>query len=305
MAISIVVAVTDLDWHAFLSQQSDLSEVNFWSPSALPFHSLQEGELFLFKAKAPVDKIVGGGIFAHSTIMPCSYAWEAFGTNNGAASFAEMRNRIVSLQREPAHRLEDFEIGCRLITQPFFLDQSQWFDPPAWSRSIVRHKTYRSDSEAGSHLWNAVQDRLRNNEVVGVGEEAPMYGAPQLVAPRLGQGAFRLKVADIYSRKCAVTGERTLPALEAAHIRPYSEGGRHDASNGLLLRRDLHSLFDAGYLTVNPAHRLEVSRSIREQFSNGRHYYAMHGSKIFVPDRFDERPKIESLEWHNEHVYRG
>ena len=305
MSINIVVAVTDLDWHAFLSGQPDISEVNFWSPSPTQFRSLREGELFLFKAKAPVNKIVGGGIFAHSTIMPCSYAWEAFGTNNGAASFAEMRNRIVSLKRELTDRFDDFEIGCRIITQPFFLNRSQWFDPPGWSRSIVRHKTYFSDSDEGFMLWNAVQDRLRSQEAVAVAEEAPMYGAPQLVAPRLGQGAFRLKVTDIYSRKCAVTGERTLPALEAAHIRPYSEGGRHDASNGLLLRRDLHSLFDAGYLTVSPSLRLEVSRSIREQFSNGRHYYAMHGSKIFVPDRYEERPTTESLEWHNEHVYRG
>lgn len=234
MAINIVVAATDLNWHAFLSQQRDLSEVNFWSPSATVFRSLSEGELFLFKAKAPVNKIVGGGIFAHSTIMPCSYAWEAFGTSNGASSFAEMRSRIVSLKQEPTHRPEDFEIGCRIITQPFFFDQSQWFDPPGWNRSIVRHKTYLSDSAEGVNLWNAVQDRLRNPGPVQVAEDAPVFGSPQLVAPRLGQGAFRVKVTDSYSRKCAVTGERTLPALGAAHIRPHSEGGLHDASNGLL-----------------------------------------------------------------------
>lgn len=52
------------------------------------------------------------------------------------------------------------------------------------------------------------------------------FGAPHLIRPRLGQGAFRVLVTDVYGRKCAVTGERTLPALEAAHIRPYAEGGR-------------------------------------------------------------------------------
>jgi putative restriction endonuclease len=40
------------------------------------------------------------------------------------------------------------------------------------------------------------------------------------VQPRLGQGAFRLLVTDAYQRRCAVTGERTLPVLDAAHIRP-------------------------------------------------------------------------------------
>ena len=306
MAISIVVAVTDRDWLTFLSSQSDLTEVNFWSPSPMQFRSLQEGELFLFKAKAPVNKIVGGGIFAHSTVMPCSYAWEAFGTNNGAGSLLEMRARIARLRSTSPNPFEDFDIGCRILTQPFFFDEAQWFDPPpSWSQNIVRHKTYSSDTDEGYELWNAVQDKMRIQHSESVAQDAPAYGAPQLVAPRLGQGAVRLKVTDIYARKCAVTGEKTLPALEAAHIRPYSDGGRHDASNGLLLRRDIHSLFDTGYVTVNPSLRLEVSRSIREQFSNGRHYYAMHGSRIYVPDRPNERPNRRSLEWHNENVYKG
>jgi putative restriction endonuclease len=88
------------------------------------------------------------------------------------------------------------------------------------------------------------------------------YGTPVLVRPRLGQGAFRLLVADIYKRRCAITQERTLPALDAAHVRPYAEGGVHDVTNGLLLRRDLHSLFDRGYVTVTPELRFEVSRRI-------------------------------------------
>jgi predicted restriction endonuclease len=63
-----------------------------------------------------------------------------------------------------------------------------------------------------------------------------------------------------------VTRERTLPALEAAHIRPFAEGGEHEASNGVLLRRDIHSLFDAGYVTITPDLRFEVSRRIKEEF---------------------------------------
>lgn len=62
------------------------------------------------------------------------------------------------------------------------------------------------------------------------------------------------------ARRCAITHERTLPALEAAHIRPYGDVGEHEARNGVLLRRDIHSLFDAGYVTVAPDLRFEVSR---------------------------------------------
>jgi hypothetical protein len=73
---------------------------------------------------------------------------------------------------------------------------------------------------------------------------------PTLVPRRLGQGAFRVLVTETYGRRCAVTGEPVLPVLDAAHIRPVSQGGLHSLSNGLLLRTDVHTLFDRGYVTV-------------------------------------------------------
>jgi putative restriction endonuclease len=112
-------------------------------------------------------------------------------------------------------------------------------------------------------------------------------------------------VTDNYQRRCAVSGERTLPALGAAHIRPFSDGGRHEASNGILLRRDIHSLFDAGYVTVSPDLKFEVSRRIREEFENGRHYYAFHGQLITKPDDPGRRPDVSALIWHNENRYKG
>lgn len=139
----------------------------------------------------------------------------------------------------------------------------------------------------------------------GLMEPQARFGEPTIVRPRLGQGAFRVVVTDIYKRRCAVTREKTLPALDAAHIRPYAEGGEHDAKNGLLLRRDIHSLFDAGYVTVTHDFRFEVSRRIREEFENGRDYYALHGSTVTVPDRPDQRPDLSALQWHNEERFLG
>lgn len=133
----------------------------------------------------------------------------------------------------------------------------------------------------------------------------PRFGAPQLIRPRLGQGAFRVLVTDTYQRRCVVTKERTLPALEAAHIRPYSDGGLHEASNGLLLRRDIHSLFDAGYVTVTPELRFEVSKRIREEFENGRHYYALHGQEIDKPANPAHLPDGDALAWHNRFRFNG
>jgi putative restriction endonuclease len=137
-------------------------------------------------------------------------------------------------------------------------------------------------------------------------QETPRYGNPTLVQPRLGQGGFRYAVTERYERRCAMTGERSLPALEAAHIKPYRENGPHRVSNGLLLRADLHRLFDTGYITITSDHRVEVSRHLKEDFSNGRDYYAMHGrSLIMLPHQIQDKPALEFVEWHNGKVFRG
>ena len=79
--------------------------------------------------------------------------------------------------------------------------------------------------------------------------------------------------SDAYKRRCAITGESTLPVLEAAHIRPFAKSGVNEVSNGMLLRSDFHRLFDAGLVTVTPELRVEVSTQIKEQWFNGQPYY--------------------------------
>jgi putative restriction endonuclease len=122
-----------------------------------------------------------------------------------------------------------------------------------------------------------------------------------MAKPRLGQAGFRVAVLDAYGRRCAVTEEKTLPVLEAAHIRPYADGGGHEVANGLLLRSDFHTLFDAGYLTIDTDYRLLVSKRLREEFSNGRHYYEHHGKIVpNLPTQTDMRPSRAVIVWRNE-----
>lgn len=306
MAVNVVIAVTDGDWFDMLRQKKDLAEVNFWAPSAGSFKALQPGELFLFKLRAPRNAIVGGGIFAYSNAMPCSLAWQAFGEANGAWSAQDMRARIAKYRKADLTERRDFEIGCRILTQPFFFDETDWIPvPTSWSPNIVQFKTYNTSEADGLSIWDAVNERLQRSDVLVEPEGHDRFGKPQIIRPRLGQGAFRVLVTDSYNRRCAITRERTLPALEAAHIRPYGDGGTHEAQNGLLLRRDIHSLFDAGYVTVTPDLRFEVSSRIKEDFGNGRHYYELHGQKVFAPEDNSRRPDPGALRWHNERAYQG
>jgi putative restriction endonuclease len=305
MAIKLVVAVTDSDWFEHLRGTPNLSEVNFWAPSASSFRALAEGELFLFKLHAPRNFIVGGGVFVHATILPCSLAWASFGEANGAVTLREMRQRIMRYRNAFPDDRSDFAICCRVLTQPFFLEEPDWIPaPPSWSKQIMAFKTYSTDEADGQGLWEAVSDRITPMPTRGPGL-GERFGAPQLITPRLGQGAFRLLVTDSYNRRCAVTRERTLPALEAAHIRPYGDGGEHAASNGLLLRRDIHNLFDLGHVTVSPDLHFEVSRRIREEFENGRDYYALHGQRIAAPDDPSRQPDPQALAWHREQRFNG
>ena len=94
-----------------------------------------------------------------------------------------------------------------------------------------------------------------------------------------------------------------MPALDAAHIRPYGEGGPHDVSNGLLLRADVHRLFDKGYVTVDPDLRLVVSPRLKTEFHNGRTYYSLHGKALKLPERETDRPDPDALQWHNDNVF--
>jgi putative restriction endonuclease len=313
MSVRVVVALTDPQWFEHLHRRPELSEVNFWAPSGRSFRALTPGEVFLFRLHAPIRAVVGGGVFVHADTLPCSIAWEAFGEANGAASLAQMRARIVRHRKVAPDERTDFAIGCRILTQPFFLPESDWFEPPNWPPHFQGFKTYNTADSDGLMLWELAQQYVqlgfayRSSSTQGGASDVPVarWGEPTLIRPRLGQGAFRVIVTDNYARRCAVTGERTLPALDAAHIRPYTDHGQHEPSNGLLLRRDIHSLFDRGYVTVTPNHHFEVSRRIRDEFENGRDYYAMHGTIIRVPYRSELQPDPDSLRWHNENRFLG
>lgn len=302
------VGVTDGDWFRFLAGQPHLDEVNFWQPGGSRTFRMEPGAPFLFKLHSPENFIVGGGFFASWVRVPLTFAWETFGIANGAQSLREMHARVVKYKRGQVE--PNPAIGCILLEQPFFLPRDLWVPVPAdWKPNIVSGKGYDLTASPGRELWAAVQKALATTGALPVAADRaadePRYGGPQVVLPRLGQGSFRILVAETYERRCAVTRERTLPALEAAHIQPYAAGGAHRIENGLFLRRDLHALFDQGYLTVTPDYHLEVSGRIREEFENGRDYYGMQGREIFVPGDAARRPDPSLLAWHNEEVFQG
>jgi putative restriction endonuclease len=299
------IGITDQDWYEILSYQITLDEVNFWRPSDVKeFNILRPGDLFLFKLHSPLNFIVGGGFFAHYSVLPLSIAWETFGIANGAKSLTEIRLRIEKYRKVIDDPFYDFPIGCILLEKPFFLSRKDWIPAPRdWKPSIVQGKTYDLSMEPGLSIWKRLQFVL--GQPAGIFEQPAKYGEPILTLPRLGQGSFRILVTDAYNRRCAITRERTLPALEATHIKPYSLDGTHEVNNGILMRKDFHALFDKGYFTITPSMNIEISAKIKEEFENGREYYSYHGKMINLPFSTAYRPSRENLKWHNENIYKG
>ena len=297
------VGVTDINWFKHL-QAIKPDEVNFWRPGGMGFGAIDIGAPFLFKLHSPINKIVGGGYFIKSEKLPLSLAWDAFEAKNGASSFGELRDLINSHRNTPEI---DPQIGCIILNEPFFFTKDQWIDvPKSFAKNIVAGKRYNTEESDGKKLWNEVQMRLggiRKNEHVY--EPLQNYSKEYLIKSRLGQGAFRILVTGAYGRRCSITGEKALPVLEAAHIKSFKEKGPNKVNNGILLRSDLHKLFDRGYITITTDYKVEVSKRIKEEFDNGKHYYSFHGNNLLViPNLNEERPNQGFIHWHNENVFR-
>jgi putative restriction endonuclease len=303
------IAVTDHGWYEFLRGRN-LPEVNFWTPSDRHAFRAPEFSPFFFKLKAPHNAVCGFGYFARWASLPDWLAWDCFREGNGCQSLTEMRARIGTIRHRIRYAAASAlnNIGCIVVVEPTFFEPDEWVPQPAdWHPRTVSSKAYDLMRGEGQRVWDDCRERVASGSAALARLQIPeerRYGTSSLVAPRLGQGAFRIAVTEAYGRACAVTGEHSLPALDAAHIRSYAQEGTHDVRNGILLRADLHRLFDQGYITVTPVeHRLEVSRRLREDYSNGRSYYPLHGSAVRVPNSNAERPGAEYLRWHNENVY--
>lgn len=307
--------MTDEGWYSFLAEHPELTELNFWRPSARrAFHAPQFSP-FLFKLRAPHNAICGFAHFAQFSTLPDWFAWECFGLGNGCSSFADMHARIASIRTRIRYdeSTGSEEIGCIQLVLPTFFPPDAWIPQPVdWHPRTQTPVKYDLTVGEGRRVWDACLAQAASvpvsRPIAGFplsAEPGPRYGDPRLVQPRLGQATFRIAVLDAYGRACAVTGEHSLPALEAVHIRSYAEEGPHEIRNGLLLRADLHRLFDTGYVTVTPALRLEVSGRLRDDYQNGRTYYPLHGKELQVPLAAGHRPEPQFLQWHNERVFRG
>ncbi|MGE0191698.1 MAG: HNH endonuclease [Planctomycetota bacterium] len=315
------VALTDKAWFDYLRVEAAdgrLDEVNFWSPqSTRPIKRFTPGEPVFFRLKHPFNAVAGYGFFAHFCTLGVQEAWEFFGTKNGDPNEIRFRQRIGSYRGvdllDP--RTPESPMGCTVLRDARFWPESRWIPwgrERGWHPNVVRGATERDVDRAALLLSTVTRDAsLAEAEKEWQGQfqlvdaDARAVRTARTVV-REGQGCFRARLLDAYGRRCAVTGERTEPVLDAAHIQPYLGPASNHLQNGLVLTKEFHTLFDAGLVGITPDLDVRISRHIRDRWSNGKRYYAYEGRKLAVlPSRAEDRPSPAALEWHLDTLFRS
>ncbi|MNU87088.1 hypothetical protein D3C71_768660 [compost metagenome] len=116
------------------------------------------------------------------------------------------------------------------------------------------------------------------------------------IVRRRGQPAFRKALLEAYGGRCAMTGCNAVDALEAAHIVPYQNSSSNAISNGLLLRADVHTLFDLHLIGINPdSLDITVSPPLRRSS-----YRRIHGTRLADTRTQEEGANRSFIAWHRE-----
>lgn len=295
---------TDHDWFEFCKANSPLEQVNFWQPSRKKFHALSDGGIFFFRRKAPINKIGGFGILAFSGDATIADCWSSFGISNGVATLDDFIGR-VKRYRKGSEIDKNTLIGVKMIVEPVFLDEADWFElPDDWSQNIVTGKGYTADSDAGKRLYRRYVERYSHDHrpstkfaIDGFGE-APQAGyyIGKSAKVRINQSQFRLAVMAAYDGKCAISGCAIHEALEAAHIRKFSETLDHSIQNGILLRKDIHSLIDQGLMKIARDGRVILSRAFHDNYPDDKFYLPFDGKKITTPKNPDYFPNLDGFQ---------
>lgn len=119
------------------------------------------------------------------------------------------------------------------------------------------------------------------------------------VLQRTGQTKFRETIRFAYNDVCAISRTTEATALVAAHIQPVKSRGRHSANNGMLLRADIHNMFDSGLITVDGKYRIHVSSLVVDE-----QYVKLNGKRIHLPHDYKLWPSVQLLKQHFSNVFR-
>lgn len=136
----------------------------------------------------------------------------------------------------------------------------------AWGESTIR---LNLRAHSGTASWKDTTDKARNGTVTCRVQsnalfESVTHRETQITA-RPGQGLTRQILLNVYGR-CALTGEETPAVLDVAHINAATDGGKASMANCILLRTDIHRLWDSKLLSIDPAGKVSLKPEASERY---------------------------------------
>lgn len=110
---------------------------------------------------------------------------------------------------------------------------------------------------------------------------------------------IQIQMLSVYDYQGAITGETCIEVLEAAHIHPYISNKSNHVQNGIVLRNDIHKLFDSGLLTINFDYNVLISPHLQSHT-----YLSYANEEIYLPGNYSFYPSQDALDFHNKMVFR-
>jgi HNH endonuclease len=300
---------TDPEWVSSLRGSGAKSNINFWRRDKRTLH-LEPGTKFYFKLRVSRD-IVGRGEFRNMRLSTISKAWLEFGKGNGVESEEDFRIRAHEVLKIPKN---DETINCIILDNVELLEGPDFpkISDVLWPRQIVGQKFFQESelAEFDKHFaQGSISEKLQSKIGVlhshlkdeGAFDPSNLEDARDIVLraiiQRRGQHGFREKLLAAYEKQCAISQSSTVEVLEAAHIVPYLGPETNKLQNGILLRSDLHTLFDLGLLSVSKTYEVTVHPSLTKS-----DYNEYSGKKIHLPKDPGDWPSAAALEQHDQQI---
>jgi putative restriction endonuclease len=285
------VAPTDIDWFYYLKSKRLDFYINLWTPVPWNLARLNPDDRLYFRLKRPIKKVAGFGEFVKYENMSISRAWDKFLTNNGCRNLDELVKNIERRARKTySHSysidsINEHLIGCIILRDLTFWDDSEF-------KSLTEYNLIHNDNLKFRYYY--CDDPFKINTEFNSNFKSVInrnkQKALQKSHTREGQEEFRKIIFQAYEGRCCVSGENTPEVLEAAHIQPYINKDSNHVQNGLLLRADLHKLFDNNLIFIDEDYTIHISSQVKSEY-----YQQFHLRAISLPNSFYQHPSLDAL----------
>ncbi len=275
------VAPTDQAWLEYQRTNNFNDQINFWTPSDWAIKALHPGDIIIFKLKGAGDLCGGYGTFLEYKYQSLNDTWDEFGRRNG------FDNKEAFLYGLGAYQLSNkspkTHCGCIVLRDVIYFDTPVKLSDYGivFKPQVVKFATYVEPFPMGS---SSDQGKFT---LVSPGNKKK---SKQQTTLREGQSQFHTEISIAYHHRCCISGETTPELLQAAHIQDYINRESNHIQNGLLLRIDLHSLFDNGLLYIDENYIVHISPLISSD-----DYKKFDNKKIALPDNQYSWPSLEAL----------